>query len=69
MREKARAQREIESRLHLCGKLGVRGISTKFLDLKFFFIVQVSFRCGEMKIIIFFTFFVEVIVKMAICSF
>ena len=46
-------ERIVFARLQLCGRVG----ETEFLAFQFFYCVQVSPRCVEMKIIIFSSFY------------
>ena len=78
--QRGERERERDTHTHTCMRKIVSAIvwetwwcsiSTKFLTFQFFYYcVQVSARCVEMKIIIFFPLlFVEVIVKIPMCSF
>ena len=65
-RERVTCVRKIVSaRLQLCGRVG----EMKFQTFQFFYCVQVSSGCVEMKIRIFYLLFVEVIVKIPMCLF
>ena len=65
-RERVTCVRKIVStRLQLYGRVG----ETKFQTFQFFYCVQVSPKCVRMKIRIFSLLFVEVIVKILMCSF
>ena len=65
-RERVTCVRKIVSaRLQLCGRVG----EMKFQTSQFFYCVQVSSGCVEMKIRIFYLLFVEVIVKIPMCLF
>ena len=65
-RERVTCVRKIVSaRLQLCGRVG----EMKFQTFQFFYCVQVSSGCVEMKVRIFYLLFVEVIVKIPMCLF